>query len=58
MGARIYWGQHYHLMEDFELGARLLTYGGILLISGGVIIDYIQKRQVGELMIMMMMMSK
>ena len=42
-----YWGQGsiggkiIILWGDFELGARLLTYGGILLIFGGVIINYI-----------------
>ena len=29
------------LWGDFELGARLLTYEGILLTFGGVIINYI-----------------
>ena len=43
-----YWGQGsiggkiIILWGDFELGARLLTYGGILLIFGGVIINYIK----------------
>ena len=41
LGARLYWGQDYHFMGDFESGARLLTYGGILSIFGGVIINYI-----------------
>ena len=42
-----YWGQGsiggkiIILWGDFELGARLLTYGGILSIFGGVIINYI-----------------
>ena len=39
-----YWGQgiigaRFHFMRDFELGARLFTYGGILLTLGGVIIN-------------------
>ena len=41
LGARIYWGQDHHYMGDFELGARLLTYGGILSTFGGVIINNI-----------------
>ena len=31
LGARIYWGHDYHYMGDFELGARLLTFGGVVI---------------------------
>ena len=39
MGAISLLGEDYHFMGDFELGARLLIYGGILLTFGGPIIN-------------------
>ena len=41
IGGKDLLGQDYHYMGDFELGARLLTYGGILSTFGGVIINNI-----------------
>ena len=39
IGGKELLGQDFHFMGDFELGARLFTYGGILLTEGGVIIN-------------------
>ena len=32
MGAKIYWGMNITLWEDFLLGVRLLTFGGVIII--------------------------